>query len=131
MHRRHEAGTQRNSRLVSYYATRHSPVFRGGFHKLSRRYIEDLPIRRIDVSKSSDRRAHDDLHELAVRRVTLTERLFMARTPNDRTAREADEIDAEIDRRTYALYGLSPDDIRVINEAESSRLSPPRRRCVY
>jgi hypothetical protein len=114
-----------NSSLLSYYATSHSPIFRGGFHKFSRRYIEELPIRRIDVNQRADVNAHQNLHDLALRRTDLARRLIEASTPHARTilGREAEEIDAEIDRRTFELYGVSKDDAAAIQAVEFARLS--------
>lgn len=114
-----------NSALLSHYATSHSPIFRGGFHKFSRRYIEDLPIRRIHASRRSDVRMHRDLHDLAVRRADLAKRLAAASTPHARTTlgREAEEIDLEIDRRTFELYGVAKEDAAAMQAAEIARLS--------
>ena len=44
-----------NSRLLSFYAVGHSPVFSGAYYKFSAPYLKQLPIRRIDFSDRADK----------------------------------------------------------------------------
>ena len=49
----------------------------------------------------------------------LRKQLSAAKTPHDKTAlqRQIDATDRQIDRLVYELYGLTEDEIRIVEEA--------------
>lgn len=107
-----------NSRLLSFYATRHSPVFSGGYYKFSAPYLKKLPIRTIDFANPADVARHDQLVGLVERMLALHERLAAARTSHDKTPiqRQLEATDRQIDRLVYELYELTDDEIRIVEE---------------
>lgn len=115
-----------NSRLLSYYAVTHSPIFSGGYYKFSAPYLKGLPIRRIDFSNSADRRAHDDIVSLVRRVMSATEKAGRASRPQDRELhyRQATEFDGQIDRAVYALYKLSSKQIDLVERNHGQVLAP-------
>jgi hypothetical protein len=96
-----------NSRLLDFYLHRISTTFRGGYFSYGKQFIEQLPIRPINFGGASERAEHDAL-------VGLVEHILAAK----RAAPSADTsaLEREIDHRVYCLYGLTPDEIKLVEE---------------
>jgi hypothetical protein len=93
-----------------------STPFRGGYIALNRQYIEQLPIRPIDFSNPADRARHDKMVKLVESMLKLHEQLADARTAHDKTLiqRQIDATDRQIDALVYELYGLTPEEIQIV-----------------
>jgi hypothetical protein len=115
-------------------------------YRLIYQYMEKVPVRVINISDKADKAAHDRIVTLVERMLELHRQLAAARTPQERTAleRQITATDAEIDRLVYDLYGLTEDEIRIVEgtapvetgprleapvAVESAEAIPPRRRC--
>jgi adenine-specific DNA-methyltransferase len=106
-----------NSVLLSFWFVR-------TFDKLQRRIfpqfkVKELaafPIRTINFSDPADVARHDRMVALVERMLDLHKRLPAAQTPNDKTLlqRQIDATDHEIDRLVYELYGLTDEEIAVV-----------------
>jgi len=111
-----------NSALLDFNLKRISSPFRGGFFSYARRYIEKLPIHRIDFDNPAEKKMHDDLVALVERMLELNKRLAPIRnTPcneQDQLLREINRTDSEIDNLVYKLYGLSEEERKVIERRE-------------
>jgi type I restriction-modification system DNA methylase subunit len=105
-----------NSRLLSKHLTSVSTPFRGGYIALNRQYIEVMPIRPIDFSKPDDKSRHDKMVELADRMLDLHKKLSVAKAPHDKEflQRQISTTDQEIDRLVYELYGLTEEEIKIV-----------------
>jgi hypothetical protein len=81
--------------------------------------IESLPFRRIDFADAGERSRHDRMVALVGQMLELNRQLAAVRTPHERTAleRQIEATDREIDRLVYGLYGLSADEIRLVEES--------------
>lgn len=112
-----------NSRLLSFYATNHSPVFSGNYYKFSAPYLRSLPIRRIDFSDSEDAAKHDKIVELVEQMMVLHEELSKAKVPSDRNALQTQisRTDNQIDRLVYELYDLTEDEIEIVKSQTDER----------
>ncbi len=110
-----------NSKVLSFYATRHSPRYVGGFYKFSSPYLRRLPIRRIDFSDPVDRRAHDQLVVLTAQLTALTTEVQAAKTGADRLAirRELLAREEAVDEIVYELYDLTADQVRCVEQTAS------------
>ena len=108
-----------NSKLLSGYLKGTSTPFRGGFIALNRQYIEQLPIRGIDFSDAAEKARHDKMVLLVERMLDLHKKLAAAKNPNDKTQleREIEATDRQIDQLVYELYGLTEEEIRVVEGA--------------
>ena len=108
-----------NSSLLSFYATNHSPVFQGAYYKFSAPYLKNLPIRVVDVSDRKDKARHDRMVGLVETMLDLYQKLPMARTTHDRNVIERliSATDRQIDQLVYNLYGLTEEEIKVVEEA--------------
>jgi len=105
-----------NSALLNLYAVSHSPIFSGGYYKFSAPYLRKLPIRRIAFSNPSDKTRHDKMVALVERMLDLHKQLATAKNPDDKTRlqREIEATNRQIDQLVYELYGLTEDEIRIV-----------------
>ncbi len=101
-----------NSRLVWYWIQHNCPANRGGAYRLFNQYMDRLPVRKQVV---------DDAHldELGARMVGLHRAVRRCRAAHERTAleRQIEATDREIDRLVYGLYGLTEEEIRIVEES--------------
>jgi hypothetical protein len=113
-----------NSSAMAFYATRHSPVFRGGYHKFSRGYLEELPIPRLDERDETQAATRQRLEELVDSRLAVASDQASEEVPTERAAliREARRLDTQIDELVCALYGLDQSQMAFIEASEKSRL---------
>ena len=105
-----------NTRLLFRYLTSIGTSLRGGYVRFWTQYISQLPIRTINLSAPADRAWHEQMVELVERMLDLHKRLAAAKTPPDRTAlqRQIVATDRQIDRLVYELYGLTEEEIRIV-----------------
>lgn len=100
-----------NSRLLDWFWKRVSTPLRGGFYRYFTQFIEQLPMRPIDSASRSDRMEHDAI-------VRQVEEILAAKRAN--SAADTSVWEREIDERVYRLYGLTPDEIRIVEESASA-----------
>jgi hypothetical protein len=107
-----------NSGLLSFYLKRMSTRFRGGYIALNRQYIEELPIRTINLSVPKDKARHDQMVELVGQMLTLHKQSPVAKTPDDKTRlqRQIDATDHQIDHLVYEFYGLTEKEIQIVEQ---------------
>ena len=92
------------------------PKLRGDFYEPSYVYFKDFPIRTIDFSNSADAARHDRMVSLVDQMLSLHKQLHEARTPHEQTAlqRQIEAIDGQIDALVYELYGLTEEEIKIV-----------------
>ena len=105
-----------NSRVVDYYHKQISTNFRGGWYGYDAKVIRNIPIRPINFSDSADRVLHDKLIGLVEKMLALTPKLRGATSESEKAALQnaVTTIDAEIDRLVYELYGLTQEEIKIV-----------------
>ncbi len=105
-----------NSRLLTFRFTFIGKLKSAGIIEYFWNSVSKLPIRRIDFTNESDRARHDRLVALVSHLIGLRERIAEARSDHDRTVlqRQIDATDGQIDRLVYELYGLTKDEIAVV-----------------
>ena len=92
------------------------PKLRGDFYEPSYVYFKDFPIRTIDFSNSADAARHDRMVSLVDQMLSLHKQLHEARTPHEQTGlqRQIEAIDGQIDALVYELYGLTEEEIKIV-----------------
>jgi SAM-dependent methyltransferase len=114
-----------NSRLLDFCLKRVSTTFHGGYFAANKQFIERLPIRTIDFSDKADKARHDRMVALVESMLALHKQLAAARPESERTVltRQIDSTDDAINRLVYDLYGLSDEEIAVVeaNRAAGNR----------
>jgi len=78
-----------------------------------------LPIRTIDFSSATDKARHDRMVELVDTMLKLHKNLRAAKTDHEKSLiqRQIDATDKQIDQLVYELYGLTDEEIRIVEEA--------------
>jgi len=108
-----------NSKLIDYQLRSVCPAKLSGYTRFSASYITKAPIRIIDFSQSSESRKHDKISDLVHQMLSLHQRRRTCKTTHERTAiaRQIEATDREIDNLVYELYGLSDEEICIVEEA--------------
>jgi hypothetical protein len=105
-----------NSSLLSAYLKTISTPFRGGYIALNRQYIEQLPIRPINLSEPAEKVCHDRMVKLVESMLVLQKQLIEAKSAAQKEIiqRQIDSTDREIDQIVYELYGLTKEEIKIV-----------------
>jgi predicted type IV restriction endonuclease/type I restriction-modification system DNA methylase subunit len=112
------------SSLVSFYyyliLTGEGVRTGGGFHTYPET-IRNFPIPLVSPNKSTAKARHDKMVSLVQRMLDLHKRLQGAKAAHDRTIieRQIAATDEEIDHLVYELYGLTKDEIAIVEGGES------------
>ena len=82
-----------------------------------------LPIRRIDFANPAEKSADDEIVQLVEKMLSLQKERQSVKPEDDLDRarsldRQITSVDEEIDKRVYVLYGLSPDEIRIVEGKE-------------
>ena len=105
-----------NSRLVDFVYTLMNPEKGEALAEVKKHHVEQLPIRTIDFNNKEEKEMHDQMVSLVDKMLDLNEKLKKAKTPHDRELieRQIKATDSQIDRLVYELYGLTEEEIRVV-----------------
>jgi hypothetical protein len=109
-----------NSRLIGFYVQHASEKGRQRlFPRVSLTTIRQLPIRTIDFSDADQTAGHDRVGELVQQMLELHEQLSAGSTAHDRQLlrRQIDSTDRQIDQLVYSLYGLTDEEIEVVERS--------------
>jgi hypothetical protein len=91
----------------------------GGYITFNGVYLEQLPIHTINFDDPEDVARHDRMVALVDRMLALHKKLAAATIPADKELyqRQIEATDREIDALVYELYGLTQDEIKIVQEA--------------
>lgn len=108
-----------NSALMTHFYKTLSATYRGGYLRFIYQYVVELPIRVLDLSSPAERAQHDALVAQVERMLALHVELAAARLPQakEQLQRQIAATDREIDRQVYALYGLTEEEVRVVESS--------------
>ena len=105
-----------NSTLLFWRLRKISNIFRGGWITCTKQYVETLPIRTINFSDPADVARHDQMVALVERMLELHRQLAAAKTPTAKEllGRQIAATDQQIDCLVYALYGLTEEEVGIV-----------------
>jgi len=107
-----------NSKMMDFYIKQKSPMFSGGYYKYHTQYLEQIPI----IEPKPE--IKNKLIELIKRMLSFNEHLLdigdKKTNESVKINEELEKTDAEIDRIVYEMYGLTKEEIQIIEEAVSS-----------
>lgn len=107
-----------NSNLIEWYVHQTATSMRGGWFSYEARFIRQLPIRTINFDDPIDRARHDRMVTLVETMLRLKrEHAAEAQVFSDKRHELAEQIertDREIDALVYELYGLTDDEIALV-----------------
>jgi hypothetical protein len=106
-----------NSRLISlWFQKKFDKLQRKTFPQFKVKELASFPIPIRDLSEPSDRTHHDCMVQLVNSMLALHKQLASANSVSQKEIiqRQIDATDAEIDRMVYELYGLTDDEIFIV-----------------
>ena len=105
-----------NSKLLEFFLKKISTPMQNGFFRFFTQFIEKLPVRSINFSNPAEKAQHDKMVSLVETMLELHKRLASAKTPRDKEmlSRQIESTDGAIDRLVYELYGLTEEEIRIV-----------------
>jgi adenine-specific DNA-methyltransferase len=110
-----------NSKLIQRLWTERFYDQRRTFPKIKGTYLEQLPICRINFSDPTDKKRHDEMVAKVEAMLTAKKQLAQAKTDKDKTYYENKcvSLDRQIDRLVYDLYGLTEEEIKIVEGSNS------------
>ena len=112
-----------NSKLIFSYYKRIAAVLgdpdKGGRLRWFKQDVMKLPIHRIDFDNHAEKSTHDEIDSLVEKMLALQKERQAVRPEDDydhvrNLDREIASVDSEIDKRVYALYGLTEEEIKIV-----------------
>ena len=107
------------SSLIAFFIRAYYDEATQVFPQIKVTQLKSLPIRAIKFSDPTDKARHDRMVELVELMLPLHKQLTAAKTPDDKTRlqRQIEATDHRIDQLVYELYGLTEDDIKIVEKA--------------
>jgi hypothetical protein len=109
-----------NSRLMTFYhRKKYLDEFKMRFQKILIRDCKQLPIRTINFDDPADVARHERMVSLVEQMLALHQKLAAASIPQDKTLyqRQIEATDRQIDALVYELYGLTEEEIAIVENA--------------
>jgi type I restriction-modification system DNA methylase subunit len=103
-----------NSSLIDFYIKQYSTQMESGFFSFEARFIRSVPIHKIDFTAPDEVKQHNRMISLVEHMLELHKRTPQTPHEKERLEREIASTDAQIDRLVYDLYGLTADEIKVV-----------------
>ena len=105
-----------NSKLISWYAYRFIYSKAIMTMQFDNPTTSRIPMPSVDLTKKSDKEVHDKLVKLVDSIIAINKKWVGENNPNTKEIleRQVRALDGEIDRLVYGLYGLSDNEIRII-----------------
>jgi hypothetical protein len=105
-----------NSSLLAYYFKKKYNRADKTFPEIRIYELASLPIRKIDLKKLADKARHDKLISLVEQMLAAKPQLARAQSDKDKDFYEnkCAALDRQIDTLVYDLYGLTPDEIKIV-----------------
>ena len=106
-----------NSSLGRFVITRTCPLTERGYH-ISTTVVGKLPIYTPDFDNPDDKTRHDRMVALVNEMLELHKHLIHAKTDQEKRiiTQEIESTDRQIDSLVYGLYGLTADEVAVVEE---------------
>jgi hypothetical protein len=109
-----------NSRLISYlYVNTSSTATKDDFRQTTLAELRRLPIKTMDLSNAADKTRHDKLVSLVEQMLSAKRQFAGEHSEKDRNFYEnkCAALDRQIDALVYELYGVTDDEIRIVEGA--------------
>ena len=103
-----------NSKVMMFFFRTIIPKLRGDFYEPGFVFMRNFPVRTIDFTNPDDIKKHDRMIALVERMLELHKRTPQTPQEQERLQREIATTDAQIDRLVYYLYGLTDEEIAIV-----------------
>ena len=110
-----------NSQLVVYFHRLIAPPKDGGYFEVKTGFLNELPIKPVDFSNSYEKQAHDRIVKLVDNLLNLNKQMQTTKLEFQRQQIQStiDHSEKKIDELVYELYGLSEEEIEIIEKKYS------------
>jgi hypothetical protein len=105
-----------NSKLLDFIMHLISSTKQGGYYEYKPMYVSKLPIYTIDFDNPEDKVRHDRMVALVTEMLELHKHLSQAKTDQEKRiiTQEIESTDRQIDSLVYGLFGLTADEIAIV-----------------
>jgi len=105
-----------SSRFISFFIRSYFDEATKAFPQIKVTQLKSIPIPPIKFSNHEDKYHHDSLVALVERMLELHKMLAAAKTEHEKTLlqRQIETTDQQIDRLVYELYGLTEEEIKIV-----------------
>jgi hypothetical protein len=103
-----------NSSVMMFFFRTTIPKLRGDFYEPGYVFMKNFPVHKIDFTNPAEIEKHDRMVNLVERMLELHKREPLTPQEADRLEREISATDAAIDQLVYDLYGLTEEEIKII-----------------
>jgi hypothetical protein len=111
-----------NSKTVDFVMHSISSTKQGGYFEYKPMYLSKLPIRSVDFANPSEKKLHDNIVFLVSSLLTLYQKFPLATGQSKIIIeRQIDGTDRRIDKLVYELYGLTEEEIKIVEDAEDGK----------
>ena len=109
-----------NSKMMNWYYQTLNPEVGEALAEVKKTNVEKLPIMNVDKTKPADVKRHERMVTLVENMLALHKRLAAAGSPQEKELlqRQIAYTDREIDALVYELYGLTDEEIRIVEGGE-------------
>jgi hypothetical protein len=110
-----------NSKLLNFYYVNFLKSSKKVFSEIQAHQVEQLPFPPTDFSHAAEKARHDRMVTLVNSMLGLHKQLTAAKSAAQKAImqRQIDATDAEIDRLVYDLYGLTAEEIALVEAASA------------
>jgi type I restriction-modification system DNA methylase subunit len=108
-----------NSKLLWWFLSNTGYVLRGGYFTFKTNYLRPFPVYNIKIDDPVDASRHGEMVALVELMLELNKKLAAAHIPDDKKLyqRQIVSTDQKIDSLVYELYGLTEEEIKIVEEA--------------
>ncbi len=107
-----------NSPIATFVISKISIFLSGGYYASNKQFAKLIPIKRINFSEHKEIAMHKQIIELVKNIIALKEQLLVEKIPYSKNIlqRQINATDNKIDNLVYELYGLTEEEIRIVEE---------------
>lgn len=105
-----------NSNLLEWFIRQTATQMRGGWYSFESRFIKNLPICALNTGNPKERAQYERMVSLVESMLALHKKLAVVKTPHEQEnfKRQIDATDRQIDTLVYELYGLTEEEIKIV-----------------
>jgi hypothetical protein len=111
-----------NSLLINkYFKLKFSIMhIQGGYLRFRKQFMKQIPIYEIDFSNNFDKSRHDKMVEMVDQMLDVQKKYHNAKLENEKKMykKQIDILDKQIDQLVYKLYGLTEEEINIVEGGE-------------
>jgi hypothetical protein len=106
-----------NSKICNFVISKIAAGRQGGFFEYKPVYVSQIPIHIINRKNQDEVELHGQIISLVKGMLTLHKKTARYPQENDALQRQIAATDKQIDNLVYQLYGLTPEEIKIVEES--------------